>query len=207
MSASSKWCHTHYLKLPGLQDGGNVLSFRSLNPDHTFINMERGWLFEQLVSRGFCAWESQIPLQFPEQSFQVQHIFALFRFWASKCCASELLALLKLSNYVEKENFMMTWMSHSGIFHHFPNQVTAPGSRLFLWVILWTDPEVRLCSRQWSWKPVKSQGPGLAMGFLLQDTVCEVKSTISSKLMNNISRGSSASMHNPRVAVLWLPDA
>ena len=168
--------------------------------------MERGWLFEQLVSRGFCAWESQIPLQFPGQGFQVWHIFALFRCCASKCCASELLAVLKLSNYVEKENFMMTWMSHSGIFHHFPNQVISPGSRLFLWVILWTDPEVLLCHRQWSWKPGKSQCPGLAMGFLLQDIVCEVKSTILSKLMNSNSRGSRASIHNPIVEVLWPSD-
>ena len=44
------------------------------------------------------------------------------------------------------------------------------------------------------------------MGFLLQDTVCEVKSTILSKLMNNNSRGSRASIHNPRVAVLWPSD-
>lgn len=169
--------------------------------------MERSWLFEQLVSRGFCAWESQIPLQFPGKVFRSNTFLHSLDGVHLHAVHQSYLATLKLSSYVEKENFMMTWMSHSGIFHHFPKQVTFPGSRLFLWVILWTDPEVQLCNRQWSWKPVKSQRPGLALGFLLQDTVCEVKSTILSKLMNYNSRGSRASMHNPRVAVLWPRDA
>lgn len=102
LSVSSKWCGINHLQMPELQDGGNISSHRRLKLWPHFHQHGQRFTHEQLVSSVFCV--VGIPNStavLGARSSGIKQFCALQMRWSPW-------AILKLFNYVDKENSILT---------------------------------------------------------------------------------------------------